>query len=248
MNVDLILLAAIGGYLLGSLSFARIVTALAGPGKRVPEETEAKIKESPHSLRLTTVSATSVSLTAGPRLGFLTYLLDMTKVFIPVLVLKKLYPGDPYYLIAAVTGVAGHVWPIYHRFKGGGGISAIFGGIFAIDWLGVFATSIGGMILGLTVFRDVYLIYYLGLILLIPWLWFRFHDIHLVVYAVVVNILFFLASYPGAKRYYELKRTDPAWKDPKVAWRLWAMGRGILKMMEKLGLSKKMKDEETKPE
>jgi glycerol-3-phosphate acyltransferase PlsY len=236
--------AAAGGYLVGSLSFARIVTALAGYGKGFPEDAEARIEESEKTIRLNTVSATSVSIKAGPRLGFVTYVLDVLKVFIPVLVLKKVFPDEPYFLVWAAAAVVGHIWPVYHKFKGGGGMSAIFGGLFAIDWLGVFVTAIGGMVVGLAVLRDVYLIYYSGLVLLVPWLWFRTKSVPLLIYALAVNVLFIVASMPAAKRFYRLKRTDPAWRNPRVAWKISAMGRGILKMMDKLGLGKKKDREE----
>ena len=239
MNVIPALLAAVGGYLLGSLSFARIVTRLAGYGTGFPENAEARIEGSETGIRLDTVSATSVSLKAGPRLGFLTYVLDVLKVFLPVFALRQFYPDQPYYLLAAMAGVVGHVWPAYHRFKGGGGISAIYGGVFVIDWVGVFVAALGGMLLGLFVLRDFYLIYYAGLLLLIPWLWFRTGSVLVLAYAIAVNVLFLIASYSGAKRVYAARRTDPNWRDPAKAWQISAMGRGILKVLAKLGYGKK---------
>ena len=95
MDITIVLLAAVSGYLLGSLSFARIVTSFAGPDKKVKERTEAYIEGSDNPIILDTVSATSVSMVAGSRLGFLTYVLDMLKVFVPVLVLKQVFPGEP---------------------------------------------------------------------------------------------------------------------------------------------------------
>lgn len=235
MNTTLALIAAIGGYLIGSLSFARVVTALAGYGRGFTEDAEVRLKGSDEGIRLDTVSATSVSLKAGPRLGFLTYVLDVLKVFVPVFALRHLYPDQPYYLITATAGVVGHIWPIYHGFKGGGGISAIYGGVFAFDWPGVFVAALGGMLLGLFVLRDFYLIYYCGLLLLIPWLWFRTGSVPVLAYSVAVNILFFLASYSAAKRVYALRRTDPRWGDPAQAWQFSAMGRGILKVLARFG-------------
>ena len=239
MDITIVLLAAVAGYLLGSLSFARIVTSFAGPDKKVKERTEAYIEGSDNPIILDTVSATSVSMVAGSRLGFLTYVLDMLKVFVPVLVLKQVFPGEPYYLVAAFAGVVGHVWPIYHKFKGGGGISAIFGGVFAIDWIGVFVTFFGGMFVGMAILRDLYLIYYAGLILLVPWLWLRTKSVEVLIYAVLVNVLFMVATLPSARRYYRLRKTDPKWADPEAMWGMWGMGRGIMKMMTKLGVMKK---------
>jgi len=238
MNISLAIMAAVGGYFIGSLSFARIVTRLAGYGKGFLEDVEVRLPGSDTGARMDTVSASSVSIKAGPRLGFLTYVLDVLKVFLPVFALRQLYPDDLYYLFAATAGMVGHVWPIYHRFKGGGGISAIYGGVFAIDWPGVFVAALGGMLLGLFVLRDFYLIYYCGLLLLIPWLWFRTGSVPVVAYAILVNVLFFLATYPSAKRAYALRRTDPRWGDPTQTWQFSAMGRAILKLLAKFGYGK----------
>lgn len=83
---------------------------------------------------------------------------------------NRLYPEASHFLIAVTAGMIGHVWPVYHGFQGGRGLSAVCGGMFAIDWIGVFATSPGGMLLGLFVLRDMLVAYVGGLWLLIPWL------------------------------------------------------------------------------
>jgi glycerol-3-phosphate acyltransferase PlsY len=234
MDIMIAALAAAGGYLIGSLSFARIVSALAGYGMKGPENVEARVEGMATSVRLDTVSATSVSIKAGPRLGFLTYVLDVLKVFIPVFILKKVFPGEPYYLIWALAALVGHVWPVYHGFKGGGGMSVVIGSLLAIDWLAVFVMSIGGIIVGLGILRDVYLIYFSGLLLVIPWLWFRTGSVPLLLFAIAANVIFFAASWSGAKQYYRLKKTEPALRDPKTVWQFSGMGRGILKMIDKI--------------
>jgi MFS family permease len=77
-----------------------------------------------------------------------------------------------------------------------------------------------------------------GIFMLIPWLWFRTGSVPVVAYAILVNVLFFLASYPSAKRVYALRRTDPRWGDPAQAWQFSAMGRAILKLLAKFGYGK----------
>jgi glycerol-3-phosphate acyltransferase PlsY len=124
----------------------------------------------------------------GPKLGFITVVLDMLKIAVPTLALKLLYPGTAYFLITATAGMIGHIWPLYHRFRGGRGLSAVYGGMFVIDPIGVFVTSLGGMLLGLFVLRDMFSAYLGGPWLLIPWLWFRTHDAAYLAYAIVVNI------------------------------------------------------------
>ena len=164
MNAWIAAAAAIGGYLIGSISFGRLFTALAGRRGGAPAEVSAGIEGSDRRIVLTTVSATSVSVNVGARWGFLTYLFDVLKVFAPVLLLRLFFPGERYFLLAATTGVVGHIWPLWHRFRGGRGVSAIYGGIFAIDWIGVFVAAFGGMFIGMVVLRDLYFIYYLSLI------------------------------------------------------------------------------------
>jgi len=231
-------LVAVGAYLIGSISFARVISGIFAPGKPVPEETELRLEGSDKVMIMKSVSATSVSANVGPRYGFMTFVCDVLKVFIPTFLLKRYMPGQPYYLIAATTGVVGHIWPVYYRFKGGRGIASIYGAVFAIDWIGVFVAAFGGMIFGFAVLRDIYFTYMAGLWLLIPWLWWRTRDPYVVAYAVIINILFAISSIPEARMWFKLKK-EPVWNDPTEAWKISAMGRGIIKMGIRLGLIKK---------
>jgi glycerol-3-phosphate acyltransferase PlsY len=232
---------AVGVYLIGSISFARIITAIFSKNGRVPEETPLSLEGSDKTLVMKTVSATSVSRNVGPRYGFMTYVLDVLKVFIPVILLRQYMPGTRYYLIAATTGVVGHIWPVYHRFKGGRGISAIYGGVFAIDWLGVLVAAFGGMILGFVVLKDLYITYMAGLWMLIPWLWWRTRDPYVIAYVIVVNIFFTVSTLGEAREWFRIKK-EPVWDDHTEAWKVSAMGRGIIKAGLRLGLMKKKQD------
>jgi glycerol-3-phosphate acyltransferase PlsY len=214
------------------------VTAIFAPGTVLPKETELSIEASDKTMKVQTISATTVSTHVGAKLGFLTYVLDVLKVFVPVMLLKHFMPDTRYYLIAATTGVVGHIWPLYHRFRGGRGISAIYGGIFAIDWIAVFVTAIGGMLFGIIVVRDLYFTYTSGLWLLIPWLWWRTRDPYVVGYVLIVNILFTISSRQEAREWFRVKH-EKGWDDWTEAWQISGMGRGIVKMGRRLGLIKK---------
>jgi glycerol-3-phosphate acyltransferase PlsY len=239
------ILSAVGGYLVGSVSFGRIITRLAS-GSSAPDETAFGIEGTDTKMVYTGISATTVSTNVGAKYGFLTYMLDVLKVFVPVFLLKRLMPGTPYYLIAAITALIGHIWPLYHRFKGGRGISAIYGGVFAIDWIGVFIAAIGGMLMGLFVLRDLFFTYMAGLWLLVPYLWLRTRDIWIVLYAVAINIIFAIAALPELRQ-WAVVRKDEKWSDPMEAWQISGMGRGIIKMARKLGIVKKKKNDATHP-
>jgi glycerol-3-phosphate acyltransferase PlsY len=234
MDPLLTLLAAVTGYLCGSISFARLVSKIAAPQEDITK-TEIDVEGSEEKVVMSAVSATTVSMHIGPRFGFATVVMDMLKIVVPTLLFKHLVPGAPYFLIAAATGLLGHIWPLYHGFQGGRGLSAVYGGMFAIDWIGVFATSLGGMVFGLFVLRDFLVAYMAGMWFIIPWLWFRTHDVGHLAYAIAVNIILALAMIPEVKQYVKLRREGKV-EDLSEVMQLTGMGRGIYKMAERFGL------------
>lgn len=240
MDPSIALLAAAVGYLCGAISFARLLVKIVAPKEDLgrieihPEGIDAKVV-------MSAVSATAVSMRLGPKLGFITVVLDMLKIAVPTLALKLLYPGTAYFLITATAGMIGHIWPVYHRFRGGRGLSAVYGGMFVIDPIGVFATSLGGMLLGLFVLRDMFSAYLGGLWLLIPWLWFRTHDPAYLAYAIAVNIIVLLAMLPEMRQYVRLRREGKG-DDLAQLMQLTGMGRGIYKMARRFGVIEEVQE------
>lgn len=233
MNLQIALLAAIAGYLLGSISFARIINRLVAPEEQITGiEVETSSKE---MLRVETVGGTSISMRLGAKYGGITALLDMLKVAIPTLAFRFAYPQAPYFLITAAMGLVGHNWPLYHRFKGGRGLSAIYGGFLAIDWIGSLVTSIVGMVLGLAVIKDVFVSYLAGLWLMIPWLWFRTHDLAHLAYVVFVNVIFIVAMMPEIRMMRDLRRRGML-DDMATAMEATPMTRGIKKIAQRFGM------------
>lgn len=208
MNGWIAVLAALVGYLMGSISFARLIGRRIAPGEDL-SRSESEIPNSDKTFTMYSVSATSISVRKGPRWGCLTGFLDMLKAAIPLLVFKSVFPNQPYFLIAGALAVVGHNWPVYHGFRGGRGLSPVIGGVLFIDWLAVLVTNLAGMVIGLAVFRDVLLAYAGGLILLIPWMWFRTNNLWYLGYALVVNFSFWFAMIPELKQYIALKREGP---------------------------------------
>lgn len=204
MNWMYALLAALVGYLLGSISFARLIARIFQPGQPIGETT-VHVPDSQAAFKYDAISATTIRLNLGPRYGCLTSFLDMLKAAIPVLAFRLWQPDSYYYLIVAAMVTAGHNWPLYHRFKGGRGMSPILGGMAVVDWLGVLATSATGLLLG-AVAGDFTFTDKLGVLLMIPWLWFRHHDVALTLYAVGVNGMLWLAMVPEAQELARLRR------------------------------------------
>jgi hypothetical protein len=125
----------VAGYLLGSISFARIITRLAAPGVDLTS-LQVQLKDSPQTADVGIVGANAASMVLGPRLGLLVALLDMLKVVLPMIVAKLLYPAEAYHFAVSVGGLIGHNWPVYYGFKGGRGFAVIFGSFLMIDWVG----------------------------------------------------------------------------------------------------------------
>ena len=234
MDPVVALLAAAIGYLCGAISFARLVGRIVAPQEDLTQ-TEVTLESGDDKVVMSPVSATTVSMSLGARYGFITVVLDMLKIAVPTLTVKLLYPEAHYFLITATAGMIGHIWPLYHRFRGGRGLSAVYGGMFAIDPIGVFVTSIAGMLLGLFVLRDMLVAYVGGLWLLIPWLWFRTHEVAYLIYAVAVNIIFLLAMLPEARQYIQLRREGKL-EDLAGVMQHTGMGRGIYKMAKRFGV------------
>jgi glycerol-3-phosphate acyltransferase PlsY len=163
--------------------------------------------------------------------------LDISKVFLPSLACKLIFPDLPYYtLLAGIAGMAGHNWPIYYRFKGGMGYSAAMGSLLVVDWLAVLVLPLAGTLLGLLV-RNMVVASLSWLWMLIPWMWWRTSDPVYVLYAIALNILFLLAMIP------EIKKAIGYWREGRLdeygesVLRSNPMGRGMLKMAERFNFS-----------
>lgn len=118
--------AAVAAYLLGSLSFAVIVSRAMG------------LKD-PRTFGSKNPGATNVLRSGNKLAAVVTLALDTLKGFVPV-VLVRLY-GQPYGLgdgTIALVGLAaflGHLWPVFFGFEGGKGVATALGVIFGVDWL-----------------------------------------------------------------------------------------------------------------
>ena len=228
------LIAGAVGYLLGSLSFARIVVGLFAPQVNIAEGASLVLPGAEESLHLDVVSGTAVAAKLGERYGCLTAILDMLKVAAPTLAFQLAYPDASYFLLTAIMGVVGHNWPLYYQFKGGRGLSAIYGGLLVIDPIGTVVTSIVALVLGLLI-KNVFVCYSGGTWLMIPWIWFRTGNPAYLVYVVAVNIIYLVALIPEI-RIMRDRRWRLVQSDFDMALGATPMGRGLKKMAARLGV------------
>jgi glycerol-3-phosphate acyltransferase PlsY len=119
----LIALAAAVAYLLGSVSFAIVVSRLM----RLPD---------PRSYGSKNPGATNVLRTGSKVAAVVILAGDALKGFVAVvLALIYLPESAPYVGVAAFLG---HLFPVFHRFQGGKGAATAAGVLFGFDpWLGL---------------------------------------------------------------------------------------------------------------
>ena len=123
--------AALVAYLVGSLSFAVVVSRFMGLAD-------------PRTYGSNNPGATNVLRSGNKLAAALTLLLDAVKGWLPVWV--AVHEGAAYGLgegtvaMVALAAFAGHVWPVFFRFKGGKGVATAAGVLIGIQPLLGFAT------------------------------------------------------------------------------------------------------------
>jgi glycerol-3-phosphate acyltransferase PlsY len=118
--MGLAILAVLIAYLLGSIPFGYLIVKMKS-GRDVREVGSRSI------------GATNVMRAAGRAGGILTFLLDVGKGFVAVLIAQRLFPENEWVIaFAAMAAILGHVFPVFLKFKGGKGVATGVGVFLAI--------------------------------------------------------------------------------------------------------------------
>ncbi len=112
---------AIIGYLSGSIPFGLLLTKAAGLGDV-------------RSIGSGNIGATNVLRTGNKKIAALTLLCDGLKGFFPVLA-AGFWGGELAPLVAGFGALAGHIFPVWLKFKGGKGVATGLGVLFGWNWL-----------------------------------------------------------------------------------------------------------------
>ena len=115
-----LLLAILGGYLLGSIPFGLIITKLGGAGDV-------------RQIGSGNIGATNVLRTGRKGLALLTLLGDGGKGAAAVLLFRYL-AGEEMGALAGGAAFFGHIFPVWLKFKGGKGVATFFGVLLAACW------------------------------------------------------------------------------------------------------------------
>ena len=106
-------------YLLGSIPFGILVTKLFNMGDL-------------RKVGSGNIGATNVMRVGGLRVAGLVWLLDMAKAIIAVL-LGRYVGGAVFGVWCGFVAIVGHCFPIWLKFHGGKGVSALFGILLAVN-------------------------------------------------------------------------------------------------------------------
>jgi len=159
-------LIAIAAYLLGSVSFAVVVSKAMG----LPD---------PHSYGSKNPGATNVLRTGNRLAALLTLIGDAGKGAAAVL-LTALYTGESAVTgydapIAGAMALLGHLYPVFHRFQGGKGVATAAGVLLALNpWLGLGALATFGIMIAF--FRIVSLASVIAAVFAVFWSFFLFQE------------------------------------------------------------------------
>ena len=119
-------LAVVLAYLLGSLSFAVIVSRAMG------------LKD-PRSYGSKNPGATNVLRSGGKQAAVATLLLDGLKGWLPVVLVKWFGRDfgleDGTVALVALAAFLGHLYPVFFKFKGGKGVATAAGVLLGINWV-----------------------------------------------------------------------------------------------------------------
>lgn len=186
-------LVAVGGYLIGTISFTRLIGRRVLPGEDL-SETEYAIPGSDETTTYHGVSASTIIERSGWKWGLTVAVLDGLKALIPTLVLLLAYPESAAYAVAAAAVMVGHVWPVWWRFEGGRGQAVLLGALLAIDVVAIPFAIVAGAILGVLVFTSVYMARNMWPLPLIAWFWWRDGIGANLWFAIAVNVVYWVAS------------------------------------------------------
>ncbi len=159
MTAPALVLCAIA-YLLGSIPFGLVLSrAMAGVDVR--------------TVGSGNIGATNVARAAGRWTGLLTLVLDAAKSALPVLAARRAFgPGQPGWEAAVgLSAFAGHLFPIYLRFRGGKGVATGFGLFLVLSpWAALAGAATWGVAFAATRIASVASLSAAGVCVVVAWM------------------------------------------------------------------------------
>lgn len=215
MDLLLSLIISFSGYLIGSISFTRIVGRFVLKGEDL-ELSSVQVEGTDEPFMFHSVSASTLRARAGAKYGIITSILDLLKAAVPIAIVLTFFDSQIYSYILSAFIILGHDFPIYYGFRGGRGVSCLLGSLVFFDWISIPVTLISSLGVGLLVIDDVFIAYLSMPAYLIPWTILTTGISPFLAYAVAVNTIYWIALIPEIREYLNFRR-KPAYKKAKKA-------------------------------
>jgi len=235
MDPFLIIITSLIGYLIGSISFTRIIGKFVLPGEDL-EHSKVQIEGTNQYFNFRSVSASTLRVQAGSKYGIIVTILDLLKASIPIYITLNFLDLQLYSYLISASIILGHDFPIFYKFRGGRGTSCLLGSLLFFDWVSIPVTLMLTMFIGLLVFNDIILPYLSMPIYLIPWVLFASGISDFLIYASVVNAIYWIAVAPDLREYLNFRKTV-AYEQEKKA-RNERTKKKISKILHKLRIRK----------
>ena len=123
-------------YLLGSIPMGLLLTKMMGKGDL-------------RQVGSGNIGATNVMRVGGLRMAGLVWILDMAKAIAAVFI-GKYVSGDAFGAWCGFAAIVGHCYPIWLKFKGGKGISSLFGVLLSISPMSFAVCGVEWLLVALT--------------------------------------------------------------------------------------------------
>lgn len=188
--ISLLLIAFVGGYLLGSIPFGLVLTKLAGLGDI-------------RTIGSGNIGATNVLRTGRKGLAAATLILDGAKGAIAALI-AAMWSTD-LALAAGYGAILGHLFPVWLGFKGGKGVATTLGTLLAIAWpVGIAACLTWAIVAAVFRYSSLSALLAVAFAPLYAWflppLWGGAGEIRIVVFSAVLAVLVWIKHHSNIKR------------------------------------------------
>lgn len=130
------IIAIVVSYLLGSVPMGLLLTRVMGKGDL-------------RKVGSGNIGATNVMRVGGLRMAGLVWLLDMAKAIAAVFI-GRYVSGDAFGAWCGFAAIVGHCYPVWLKFKGGKGISSLFGVLLAVSPMSFVVCAIEWLLVALT--------------------------------------------------------------------------------------------------
>lgn len=165
----------LGAYVLGSIPFGLVCSHLLG----APDPRQAGSRN---------IGFTNVLRVCGKKVGILTLAGDLGKGWLVGWLAALEFLSNPWALLAVLSVVLGHVFPIFLRFRGGKGVATGLGGILGIHFpMGLGLVAIWMAAVGIWRYSSGGALMAFGALPVVSW--FMTFDVQFTIFSLLVSML-----------------------------------------------------------